>query len=108
MNLNEYQEAALLTALYPERYKIVYPSLKLSGEAGEVSEKVGKVLRDNGGLFTDEKKREIAKELGDVLWYIAALSNDIGYTLEDVARMNIDKLKSRQDRGMISGSGDNR
>ena len=108
MTLEEYQQAASQTALYPERYKIVYPSLGLCGEAGEVAEKVKKLLRDNNGVLSDEKREEIKKELGDVLWYLAALSTDLGLSLNDVAQANVDKLLSRQARGTIKGSGDNR
>lgn len=108
MQLNDYQSKALETAAYPQEYKIIYPTLGLTGEAGEVSDKVKKVLRDNQCNFTDEKKKEIAKEIGDVLWYIATLSHDIGYTLEEIAEINNAKLSSRKERGKISGSGDNR
>lgn len=108
MTLNEYQQKALETAVYPKEYKIVYPALGLTGEAGEVSDKIKKIIRDNNCEITDDKKREIVKELGDVLWYIATLANDIDYKLEDVAQMNYDKLHSRQLRGMLGGSGDNR
>lgn len=105
--LNEYQSKALETAIYPEVYRTIYPALGLAGEAGEVADKVKKVLRDNNCIFTEEKKNEIAKELGDVLWYIATLSNDSD-TLQDIAQMNYNKLHSRQERGMIHGNGDNR
>lgn len=108
MQLNDYQSKALETAAYPQEYRIIYPALGLTGEAGEVSDKVKKVLRDNRCEFTDEKKKEIAKEIGDVLWYVATLSHDIGYTLEEIAEMNYEKLSSRKERGKISGSGDNR
>ncbi len=108
MTLNEYQHRALETAKYPAGHKIIYPTLGLTGEAGEVADKVKKVLRDDGGQFTDEKKLEIAKEIGDVLWYVATLSNDIGFSLEEIAWINYRKLKSRQERGKIGGSGDNR
>ena len=67
-----------------------------------------KVIRDNNREFTEEKKRELAKEIGDVLWYCATLSHDIGYTLDEIATMNYEKLSSRQKRGVIHGSGDNR
>lgn len=106
--LDDYQKDALTTAIYPEQYKIIYPALGLTGEAGEVSDKVKKVIRDSNTVFTDEKKTEIAKELGDVLWYVAVLSNDIGFSLSDIAKMNIEKLASRKQRNVISGSGDNR
>lgn len=108
MEVNEYQKMALETAVYPKEFKIVYPALGLNGEAGEVAEKVKKVLRDNNCTFTEEKKKEIAKELGDAQWYIAVCANDIGYTLEEICQMNYDKLKSRQQRGTLSGNGDNR
>ena len=108
MTLNQYQEEALKTAIYPEDKKIIYPTLGLTGEAGEVADKVKKVIRDNNQEFTDEKKRQIALEISDVLWYCATLSHDIGYTLEDIAQMNVDKLASRQQRNKIGGSGDER
>lgn len=106
MELNEYQAHALETAIYPT--PIIYPALGLCGESGEVADKVKKVMRDNNQEFTDEKKLEIAKEIGDVLWYCATLSNDLGYSLENIAEMNYQKLHSRQLRGKLGGSGDNR
>lgn len=108
MEINEYQKAALTTAVYPEDKRIIYPALGMCGEAGEVADKVKKVIRDNNQHFTDDKKLEIAKEVGDVLWYCATMAHDIGFTLEKVAQMNIDKLASRKQRGKLSGSGDNR
>lgn len=108
MKVNEYQAAALTTAVYPEDKRIIYPALGMCGEAGEVADKVKKVIRDNAQNFTADKKLEIAKEIGDVLWYCAVLSHDLGFTLEEVAQMNIDKLQSRKERGMLGGSGDNR
>ena len=108
MTLNEYQKKALETAVYPQEYKITYPSLGMNGEAGEVADKVKKVIRDNGGVFTNENRYEIAKEIGDVLWYCATLANDLGYDLEAIGRINYEKLRSRQERNKIGGSGDNR
>ena len=108
MTFDEYQEKAIATAIYGKENAIVYPTLGLTGEAGEVAEKVKKVLRDNGGIFTAEKKEEIVKEIGDALWYCAALARDLGVSLEYAAVLNIDKLKSRQQRDKIGGSGDNR
>lgn len=108
MTLNEYQQKALETAVYPQEFKIIYPSLGLTGEAGECADKVKKVIRDNGGQFTEEKRLELAKEIGDVLWYCATFANDIGYDLETIGQMNNDKLHSRQERGVLGGSGDNR
>lgn len=108
MNFSEYQELIEMTASYPENMKILYPSLGLGGECGEVLEKVKKVFRDKGGEFNEETKKEIAKELGDVLWYIQALCNDLGLNMQDVALMNVEKLLSRKERNMIHGNGDNR
>jgi len=104
MTLNEYQQAALETAVYPGEYKIIYPALGMTGEAGEVTDKVKKVIRDNDKTFTEDKKREIAKEVGDVMWYCATLANDIGYTLEEIGQMNKEKLDSRKARGVLGGS----
>lgn len=108
MKLNDYQEKAMTFAGYPESHKIIYPALGMNGEAGEVADKVKKVLRDNNCEFTEEKKKEIALEIGDVLWYCASLSHDIGYTLDEIACMNVEKLTSRKERGKLGGSGDNR
>jgi NTP pyrophosphatase (non-canonical NTP hydrolase) len=108
MRLNEFQIKSNETAIYPASQDIIYPALGLNGEAGEVADKIKKVLRDNRGIFTDELNREIALELGDVLWYVSTLARDLGYTLEEIAQMNIDKLKSRQERNKLGGSGDDR
>ena len=106
--LNEYQQRALETAVYPTGKKIIYPTLGLTGEAGEVADKVKKVIRDNGQQFDEDHLNAIALEISDVLWYVAVLANDLGYTLQNIAEMNYAKLKSRQERGKIGGSGDNR
>ena len=108
MTLDEYQQHALETAIYPAESRIVYPTLGLTGEAGEGADKGKKVIRDNAQQFTEERRTEIAKELGDVLWYCATLSHDLGYELEEVAQTNVDKLRSRMERNRIAGSGDNR
>lgn len=108
MTLNEYQQGALSTAIYPEERKIIYPTLGLTGEAGEVADKVKKVIRDNNDEFTDERKHQIALELGDVMWYAASLAHDLGFTLDEVCQMNLDKLASRMKRDKIHGSGDER
>lgn len=108
MTLNEYQEKALSTAIYSDNYKIIYPTLGLTGEAGEVSDKVKKVLRDKDGNFDKETNKQIALELGDVMWYCATLANDLGYTLDGICQMNYNKLQSRKNRDAIHGNGDNR
>ena len=108
MEVKEYQDKALSTAIYKGQYSIIYPTLGISGESGEIAEKIKKVLRDKDSVFSDETKLEIAKEICDVLWYCNALSRDLGFTLEQVMQMNIDKLESRVQRNLISGNGDNR
>lgn len=108
MNMNEYQDAARKTAVFPKQQGLVYTTLGLTSEAGEVADKVKKVIRDNDGNFSDDVKQAIKKELGDVLWYVAGMAGELGFTLDDVASTNIMKLTSRQDRGKIGGSGDDR
>ena len=103
MNFKEYQGKAVSFAIYPATHKVLYPTLGLCGEAGEVAEKVKKQVRD--GVFN---RHEVAKELGDVLWYLANICNDIGYNLDEIAALNIDKLSSRKERDVIKGNGDNR
>ena len=86
-----------------------YPALGLAGEAGEVVEKIKKLMRDTDAkILTDEQKFEIAKELGDVLWYVANLAADLEFGLEEIAEMNVLKLRGRQERDVLKGSGDNR
>jgi NTP pyrophosphatase (non-canonical NTP hydrolase) len=101
LTFNVYQKAARRTAIYTDR--ITYPTLGLCGEAGEVAEKIKKFMRD--GVLND---KEVAKELGDVLWYIANLAEDLGYDLAEIADMNLEKLADRKSRGVIKGNGDNR
>ena len=108
MTLDEYQQAALKTALYPQQLAIIYPTLGLNGEAGEVADKVKKTIRDFGGEFSDERRLAIARELGDVMWYAATLARDLGFSLSEVAEMNLAKLRSRVERGKLHGEGDNR
>jgi NTP pyrophosphatase (non-canonical NTP hydrolase) len=109
MNLNDYQSAALRTAIYPNMgANFPYPALGLVGEAGEVADKLKKVIRDNDGILTDPVRDAVAKELGDVMWYLAVLAYELDYDLSTIAQNNLDKLASRQERGVLSGSGDNR
>lgn len=108
MTINEYQKCALETAVYPEQFNVIYPALGLAGEAGEVADKIKKVIRDEEFNISDEKRKAIAMEIGDVLWYCATLAYDLGYDLDTIARMNYEKLKSRKERGKIGGSGDER
>ena len=109
MDFDEYQKEANKTAIYPVLgAKFVYPTLGLADEAGEVVGKIKKVMRDDGGILTKEKRNEIKKELGDVLWYLAQLSTDLGIKLSEVAKANVEKLASRMERNVLHGSGDNR
>ncbi|MCX6798151.1 MAG: nucleoside triphosphate pyrophosphohydrolase family protein [Candidatus Falkowbacteria bacterium] len=109
MTFNEYQVQSRKTALYPNLgANFVYPTLGLSGESGEVAEKIKKILRDKGGLIGETEKEEIKKELGDVLWYVAQLATELKLDLDEVAETNLKKLFSRLERGAIGGNGDNR
>ncbi len=109
MTFEEYQKKSRKTAKYPDAgSNFIYPTLGLSGEAGEVAEKIKKVIRDDGGEVLPLKKKEIEKELGDVLWYTSQLATELGLSLEEIAEKNIEKLYSRLDRGKLHGSGDNR
>ena len=109
MDFNTYQKKARETAQYPNLgSNNIYPTLGLVGEAGEVAEKVKKVIRDKEGIFDEESKIAIKKELGDVLWYVSNLCNEFDFNLEDVALTNLEKLKARNSKGTIRGSGDDR
>lgn len=110
MNFHEYQVRAAQTAIYPGKgtsLGLAYVGLGL-GEAGEVQGKIKKILRDNGGEVTSATRLAIAQELGDLLWYVAQAAEEIDYGLGDIARMNLAKLASRAERGVLGGSGDDR
>lgn len=100
---NLYQKQARQTAIYPKKQGLEYTALGLVNEAGEYAGKIKKLIRD--GEIND---LEAAKELGDVLWYLAVCADELGYDLSEIAAMNLKKLKSRQERGVLGGSGDNR
>lgn len=104
---DDYQSATQAFVRY-QCGDFVYPALGLAGEAGEVADKVKKVIRDKEGTLDYATRREIAFELGDVLWYLAREAEEMGYTLAEIATMNIDKLNDRKIRGTLQGSGDNR
>jgi len=128
MTLDDYQMMALKTAIYPGRgtpLGLAYVALKMNGEAGEFAEHVGKAMRDDGLMFTgvaysdgsggatvgklkDERRELLIKEVGDVLWYLAAACHELGIALEDAAEINLAKLASRAERNTLQGSGDNR
>jgi len=119
MNFEEYSKQAYSTAQYPNKgHNLVYPAIKLAGEAGETADKIGKHWRNEHGKhifsamsaasYTGAQKLELVKELGDVLWYINALAIELGVELESIAQANIEKLAGRAERGTILSSGDNR
>lgn len=109
MNLNEYQERAAETNIYnPTMTGTLAMVLGLAEEAGEVSGKFSKIVRDNGGAFSKSTYEAIQLELGDVLWQVSQVAARLGFSLEDVAVANIRKLSKRKKQGNISGSGDNR
>lgn len=92
----------------PMNHPIVYPTMGLVNEAGEVAGKIKKIFRDQNGQITEENRQSLKNELGDVLWYLTQICTELGLTLEEVAETNIAKLSSRQERGKLGGSGDNR
>lgn len=108
MEISEYQRASRRTAEYPREAWLAYPALGLAGEAGEVAEHAKKVIRDDRGTVSAERRAAMSKELGDVLWYVAQLATELGLDLEEIASQNLEKLLSRQQRGVLSGSGDDR
>jgi len=107
-----YQAAVATTAIYPESgtgsaLALAYVGLGL-GEAGEIQGKIKKIIRDDGGSITDAARIAIAKELGDLLWYVARAASEISMPLEVIAQMNLNKLSDRMERGVLQGSGDDR
>jgi NTP pyrophosphatase (non-canonical NTP hydrolase) len=108
-DMDYYAEAAWQTAIYPAAGKdLNYPALGLMSEAGEVAGEAKRVLRDDGGKLTKERRAAIAKELGDVLWYVAACAKTIGVSMSTIATMNLVKLNGRQQRGQLKGKGGDR
>ncbi len=113
MNFTDYQQQAVTTLSNDHAYgtisaELMSQILGLVGESGEVAEKFKKLLRDNGGMIDETAKAEIAKELGDILWYVSSVSHCLDISLEDIAHKNLDKVLSRKARGVTKGSGDNR
>lgn len=108
-NFNEYQKEMCGNSFCNEnKDKLFIYLLGLSGETGEVAEKFKKMLRDQNGEMTATFKEEVKKELGDVLWYVSAISHELGISLEDVAKANVEKINSRKARNVQHGNGDNR
>ena len=114
MDFNDYQKKAISTDVFGgkpqpiDSHAFLAQLLGLVGETGEIAEKFKKIYRDKGGELSEEDKLEITKELGDVLWYVSAVSTYLGISLQNVADQNIEKLLSRKKRDALKGSGDNR
>lgn len=120
-NFNDYQRMAKTTAKYPGsglgggsiRYTtqaagLTYTALGLAGEAGEVANTVKKIMRDDNGVLSEDRREQIAAELGDVLWYLAMVAEELYEDLEQIAGRNLEKLADRSDRNVIGGDGDTR
>ena len=107
-DLDMYQQVAKTTAIYPREQAIIYPTLGLTGEAGEVANKVKKIIRDGTNKNDEGLVQDLSAEIGDCLWYIAVLADDIGCKLSDIANANLIKLENRKKKGTIHGSGDKR
>mgnify|MGYP003606336827 CR=1 FL=1 len=113
MTLDDYSKTAITTLTPGHSYGEITPALMaqilgLVGESGEVAEKFKKLVRDKNGVISDEDKQELIKELGDILWYVNAVADLLGSSLDEVASKNLDKVLSRKERGQTHGSGDNR
>jgi NTP pyrophosphatase (non-canonical NTP hydrolase) len=107
MEFNEYQKEAIKTAFFTGD-GLQYCTFGLCGEAGEFAEHIKKMLRDDEGILTEEKRKSLIGELGDVLWYISLLAKELDTDLESVVQYNLEKIKSRKERGTQKGSGDDR
>jgi NTP pyrophosphatase (non-canonical NTP hydrolase) len=111
MRFNQYQKTAHETAIYPDQTlkdAVSYLTIALNEEAGEVAGKVKKTLRDHDGIFSGDRRKAIALEMGDLLWYMSELADALGYPLNQIATMNLAKLKDRQERQALQGEGDDR
>ena len=117
LSLDEYQELAARYAIYKEKFSygdslhVLYPVLGLVSESGEVADKIKKIVRDTDNdlyRLPSTTKIEVMKELGDCLWYIALIADELQYDLSEVAEINLNKLSSRRERNQLKGSGDNR
>jgi NTP pyrophosphatase (non-canonical NTP hydrolase) len=109
MDFNDYQTKSRKTAKYPAiGHPVIYPTLGLVNEAGEVAGKVKKAFRDKGGEVSEETRQALKAELGDVLWYITQVATELGLSLDEIAEYNLTKLYDRLERGTIRGEGDDR
>ena len=116
MRLDDYGKQAITTLMHDHddheygqlTAELMAQVLGLVGESGEVAEKFKKILRDKAGQLSDIDRKELVKELGDILWYVNAVAVLLGSDIETVAKANLEKVLSRKSRGVIQGSGDNR
>ncbi len=109
MNFSEYQQRAKETAKYPVvGHAVIYPTLGLTNEAGEVAGKIKKIFRDKDGMIGQTDREALQAELGDVLWYVAQVATELELSMDEIAERNIQKLLDRLERGKIHGDGDNR
>ncbi len=111
MDFNEYQEKASVTATFTgkqEEHQLMYLALGVCGESGEIAEKIKKMIRNDNGIITDETRALLKLEIGDVLWYLSQLSSVLGFSFDDAAQANIEKIMDRRARGVIKSSGDTR
>jgi len=109
MKFDDYQKKSKKTAIYPAiGHRVIYPTLGLVNEAGEVAGKIKKIFRDQEGKVSKKNINDLKGELGDVLWYVAQVCSELGLSMNEVAEYNLEKLMSRLERGVIGGSGDNR
>lgn len=109
MTFDEYQKESRKTVVDPDRDNLLISwTLGIVGEAGEVAEHMKKALRDDGGKVSEERRMKLKKELGDVLWYMAQFATELGFSFDEIAALNIEKLSSRKERGVLQGSGDER
>lgn len=109
MKFDDYQQKSKKTAIYPAiGHRVIYPTLGLVNEAGEVAGKIKKIFRDQKGKISDKNIEDLKGELGDVLWYVAQVCSELGLSMGEVAEYNMKKLTSRLDRDVLGGSGDNR
>ncbi len=109
LTFEDYQKESRKTAIYPDiGSNFIYPALGLAGETGEVLEKIKKIIRDRDGKIDEEVREKLAKEIGDVLWYLAQLCTELGLNMGAVAKQNLEKLFSRKERGVLHGEGDER
>lgn len=108
LTFQEYSKFVEETRIYPREPALMYTGLGLADEAGEVAGNLKRMLRDDRGILTKARRKAILLELGDSLWYVTALAEELDSSLEEIACMNKTKLLDRMERGVLNGQGDNR